>query len=176
MADAALLDFSLALLQLAVAGIVIAVAFAIFRYRLYDFDLIIRRTLVYSILTTTLVVFYLGLVIVLESALRLLVGGGSQIATVISTLAIATLFTPLRRRVQDFIDRRFYRKKYDAQQTLAQFAAAARSETDLEALSTQVLAIVQNTIQPEQVSLWLNPAAHGEQRTAGAAISLENNL
>jgi len=137
----------------------IASAIAIFRYRLYDIDLIIRRTLVYSVLTTTLVVFYLGLVILLEAALRRLVGGGSQIATVISTLAIVALSTPLHRRVQDFIDRRFYRLKYNAERALAEFAATARAETDLEALTTQVLAIVQGTMQPEQVSLWLKPDA-----------------
>jgi len=146
---------SMSLLLLSVPLIVIAVAFAIFRYRLYDIDLIIRRTLVYSILTTTLVVFYLGLVILLEAALRLLIGSSGQVATVISTLTIIVLFTPLRRRVQDTIDRRFYRRKYDAEQALAQFAATAREETDLEALSDQVVAIVQNTMQPEQVSLWL---------------------
>ena len=99
--------------------------------------------------------FYLGLVIVLESALRLLVGSSGQVATVISTLTIAALFTPLRRRVQDLIDRRFYRSNYNAEQALAGFAAAARDETDLEALTAQVVSIVQDTMQPEQVTLWL---------------------
>ncbi|HLA99450.1 MAG TPA: hypothetical protein VJL34_13435, partial [Anaerolineales bacterium] len=84
-----------------------------------------------------------------------LVGSSGQVATVISTLAIFILFTPLRRRVQDFIDRRFYRRKYNAEHALAQFASAARNETDLEALTAQVVSIVQNTMQPEQVSLWL---------------------
>ncbi|UCH60816.1 MAG: hypothetical protein JSV61_04870 [Anaerolineales bacterium] len=133
----------------------ISVALSILRYRLWDIDVIIRRTLVYTVLTTTLVVFYLGLVIVLESALRLLVGSSGQVATVISTLTIAALFTPLRRRVQDLIDRRFYRSNYNAEQALAGFAAAARDETDLEALTAQVVSIVQDTMQPEQVTLWL---------------------
>jgi len=133
----------------------VAVGIAILRYRLWDIDLIIRRTLVYAVLTAMLALVYFGSVILLESVLRSLVGEGGRIATIISTLVIVVLFTPLRRRVQDAIDRRFYRSKYNAQQTLAQFAATARAETDLEALTVQVVNIVQNTMQPESLSLWI---------------------
>jgi len=132
-----------------------AIGVAVLRYRLYDIDLIIRRTLVYTVLTVTLALVYFGLVILLEGTLRSLVGGGGQVATVISTLTIAALFTPLRRRVQEVIDRRFYRQKYNAEQALAEFAAAARYETDLEALSAQVTGIVDKTMRPESLSLWL---------------------
>ena len=133
----------------------LSLAIAIWRHQLFDIDLVIRRTLVYTVLTALLALLYISLVLLLEGILRSLVGAGSQIATVISTLTIAALFTPLRRRVQDAIDRRFYRRKYNAEQALAEFAAAARGETDLEALSAQVVSIAQNTMQPEQVSLWL---------------------
>ena len=135
----------------------VSLAVAILRYRLWDIDILIRRTLVYTILTAILVLVYFGLVITLEGAMRALVGEGGQIATVISTLSIAALFTPLRRRVQDTIDRRFYRQKYNAEQALAGFADAARNETDLEALTAQVVDIVEKTVQPEQVLLWLKP-------------------
>ena len=133
----------------------VSLVISILRYRLWDIDLLIRRTLVYTALTATLALVYFGLVILLERTLSSLVGSSGQVATVISTLAIFILFTPLRRRVQDFIDRRFYRRKYNAEHALAQFASAARNETDLEALTAQVVSIVQNTMQPEQVSLWL---------------------
>ena len=133
----------------------LSVGFSILRYRLWDIDVFLRRTLVYAILTALLALLYFSLVIFLEGALRSLVGGGGQVATVVSTLSIAALFTPLRRRVQDFIDRRFYRRKYNAELALAQFAAAARNETDLEALTAQVVDIVNKTMQPEQANLWL---------------------
>ncbi|UCH60798.1 MAG: hypothetical protein JSV61_04780, partial [Anaerolineales bacterium] len=113
----------------------VSLAVAILRYRLWDIDILIRRTLVYTVLTAMLGLVYFGLVILLDGFLRALVGGSGQVATVISTLAIAALFTPLRRRVQEIIDRRFYRQKYNAEQALAEFAAAARDETDLEALT-----------------------------------------
>ncbi|UCH60814.1 MAG: hypothetical protein JSV61_04860 [Anaerolineales bacterium] len=137
------------------ASLAFVTALAILRYRLYDIDLIIRRTLVYTVLTATLGLVYFGLVILLEGMLRSLVGSSGQVATVVSTLAIAALFTPLRRRVQEIIDRRFYRRKYNAEQALAGFAAAVRDQTDLEALTAQVVGIVQDTMQPEAVSLWL---------------------
>jgi len=143
------------LLPIGMSTFPIAIAIAILRYRLWDIDILIRRTLVYTILTVMLVLVYFGLVITLEGAMRALVGGGGQIATVISTLSIAALFYPLRRRVQETIDRRFYRQKYNAEQALAQFAVAARNETNLEALTAQVVSIVQDTMQPEQVDLWL---------------------
>ncbi len=143
-----------------------AIGVAVLRYRLYDIDIIIRRTLVYAVLTAMLALVYFGLVILLEGALRSLVGSSGQVATVISTLSIAALFTPLRRRVQDAIDRRFYRQKYDAEQALSEFVALARNETDPEALTTQVVAIVQNTMQPEQVSLWLR----GDKKTRSGGL------
>ena len=139
------------------ASLAIVTALAILRYRLWDIDILIRRTLVYTILTVMLALVYFGLVITLEGTLRALMGGGGQVATVVSTLAIAALFTPLRHRVQDAIDRHFYRRKYNAEQALAEFAEVARSETDLEALTAQVVGIVEKTVQPEQVLLWLKP-------------------
>jgi len=130
-------------------------AVAILRYRLFDIDILIRRTVVYTILTATLALVYFGMTVLLEGVLRSLVGGSGQVATVISTLAIAALFNPLRIRIQDFIDRRFFRRKYNAEHALAVFATAARAETDQETLTAQVVSIVQNTMQPEKVNLWL---------------------
>jgi hypothetical protein len=140
----------------------ISIAISILRYRLWDIDLLIRRTLVYAVLTASLALFYFGLVVVLEGVLRSLVGSSGQIATIITTLSIAALFSPLRRRIQDFIDRRFFRQKYDAEMALAEFAAAARSETDLEQLSRRLTGAIQETLQPEQVSLWLTPTRNPE--------------
>jgi len=132
---------------------------AILRSRLWEIDLIIRRTLVYTILTVMLALVYFGLVILLEGVLRSLVGSSGQVATVISTLTIAALFTPLRHRVQDVIDRRFYRQKYDAQRALASFAETARNETDLGVLSAQLQTLAEEALQPEHISLWINTPA-----------------
>jgi hypothetical protein len=145
------------LLPIGLSTFPIAIAIAILRYRLYDIDVIIRRTLVYTVLTAALALVYFGTIVLLEGFLRLMVGSSGQIAIVISTLSIAALFTPLRRRVQEVIDRRFYRRKYNAEHALAEFATAARAETDLEALTARVMDIVQQTMQPEQVFLWLKP-------------------
>jgi hypothetical protein len=137
-----------------------AIAVAIFRYRLYDIDLIINRALVYGSLTATLALVYVGGVVGLQSVFRTLTGGESQLAIVASTLAIAVLFNPLRRRLQVTIDRRFYRKRYDAVRTLEGFSEKLRDETDLEALRAELLSVTQETLQPVHVTLWL---AHGRE-------------
>jgi len=148
----------------------ICLAIAITRYHLFDIDVIIRRTLQYSVLSGLLALTYFGSVVALQRIFTALTGQGqNQLVTVLSTLAIAALFAPLRRRVQDVIDRRFYRKKYDAAKTLAAFAATVRDETDLDKLTASLIAVVQETMQPEHVSLWLKPA--GDQRRTTAAVS-----
>ena len=136
-----------------------AVGVAILRYRLYDIDLIINRALVYGSLTVTLVSLYLGGVVVTQTLFRTLTGQQqqSQLAIVISTLAIAALFNPLRRRIQSLIDRRFYRQKYDAARVLEAFSARLRDETDLDRLEGDVVAVVLETMQPEHASMWVRP-------------------
>jgi cell division protein FtsL len=134
-----------------------AIGIAVLRYRLYEIDLIINRTLVYGPLTVTLIVIYIGGVVSLQYALRALTGQESQLAVVASTLAIAALFNPLRRRVQGFVDRRFYRRKYDAAKTMARFSSKLRDETDLETLREDLIGVVRETMQPAHVSLWLRP-------------------
>jgi hypothetical protein len=133
----------------------IAVGFAVLRYRLYEIDIIINRTLVYGLLTVSLALVYFGGVTGLQRLLAPAVGQDGQLAIVASTLAIAALFNPLRRRIQELVDRRFYRRKYDARKTLEEFGAKLRDETDLEALNGELLAVVRETVQPEHVSVWL---------------------
>ena len=139
------------------AGMPVAVGIAILRYRLYEIDILINRTLVYGLLTVMLVALYFGGIVVLQRVFVLLTGQQSTLAVVASTLLIAALFTPLRRRIQSFIDRRFYRRKYDARKTLEAFSATLRDETDLGALSENLVGIVRETMQAAHVSLWLRP-------------------
>jgi hypothetical protein len=135
----------------------LSIGFSILRYRLYDIDLLINRTLVYGTLTVLLALVYVGLVLGLQALVRLFPGQSSQSPVVIvaSTLAIAALFQPLRRRIQAIIDRRFYRRKYDAAKITAAFGATLRNEVDLEQLREQLLAVVGETMQPSHVSLWM---------------------
>jgi hypothetical protein len=140
---------------------------AILRYRLYDIDSLINRTLVYGSLTLLLAAVYFGGVTLTEAIFRTLTGQEEQpqLAIVVSTLVIAALFTPLRRRIQSFIDRRFYRKKYNAAKTLEGFSLKLRDETDLKSLSDDLVGVVSETMQPAHVSLWLRPntPSKGEQ-------------
>jgi len=135
----------------------IAIGIAILRYRLYEIDIIINRTLVYGSLTGTLVALYFGGIVVLQRLFVLLTGQQSTLAVVASTLLIAALFTPLRRHIQSFIDRSFYRSKYDAAKTLEGFSSKLRDETDLDALSHDLVGVVRETMQPAHVSVWLRP-------------------
>ncbi len=155
----------------AIGGIPVATGIAILKYRLYAIDLLIRRTLVYAVLTGLLALVYFGSVVALQAVFTTLTGEGrSELVTVLSTLAIAALFVPLRRRVQAFIDRRFYRRKYDATRTLAEFGATLRDEVDLDQLSAHLLAAVDETMQPESVALvMLAAAAPSAPPRAGAA-------
>jgi hypothetical protein len=150
-------EIGLVLTVVGLAGLPMAIGIAVLRYRLYNIDRIINRTLVYGLLTAALVALYFGGIVVLQRIFVSLTGETSTVAVVASTLLIAALFTPLRRRLQSFIDRRFYRKKYDARKTLEAFSATLRDETDLEALSSDLVGVVRETMQPAHVSLWLRP-------------------
>src|SRR6266516_2605817 len=142
----------------------LSIVFAILRARLWDIDILINRTLVYGTLTAMLALIYIGLIITLQFLLRGLISQTSDIAIVASTLAIAALFNPLRRRIQAFIDRRFFRRKYDAARTLEAFSVTLRNEVDLNQLSEQLVAVVQETMQPTHISLWLRPPEPSRKR------------
>ena len=137
------------------AGIPVAIGFAVLKYRLYDIDVVINRTLVYGTLTAMLVLLYFGSVTALQYLFSLLTGQGNTLAIVASTLAIAALFNPLRRRIQSFIDRRFYRRKYDARKILEAFGTKLRDQTNLEKLSEDLGEVVDETMQPAHVSVIL---------------------
>jgi hypothetical protein len=158
---------SMLLMDAFVLLIPLSIGVAVLRSRLFDIDVLINRTLVYGALTAMLVGVYLGGVVLLQGAFRALTGQESQLAIVASTLLIAALFNPLRRRIQGFIDRRFYRRKYDATKTLAAFSAKLRNETDLDALNRELTSVVRETVQPTHVSLWLRPATDGTGRNTG---------
>jgi hypothetical protein len=145
------------LVVVGVVGLPVAMGIAILRHHLYNIDLIINRTLVYGSLTAVLAGLYFSSIVWLQVLFRALTGEGSQLVVVASTLAIAALFNPLRRRIQGFIDRSFYRRKYDAVKTLEAFSAKLRDETDLDALSDGLVGVVRETMQPSHVSLWLRP-------------------
>ncbi|MFN8487237.1 MAG: hypothetical protein U0350_06565 [Caldilineaceae bacterium] len=146
---------------LALAGMAVAVGLAILQHQLFDIDIIIRRTLVYTLLTGLLGLIYFSCVVILQGLVRPFTGADqSPVATASSTLAIIVLFAPLRHRIQALIDRRFYRRKYDAEQVLATFGETVRNETDLDHLTSALLTVVQETMQPTHVSLWLGKPAN----------------
>jgi hypothetical protein len=145
------------LTMVGLAGLPLAIGIAVLRYRLYNIDRIINRTLVYGSLTAMLLAVYIGGIVLLQRIFVLLTGEKSTLAVVASTLLIAALFTPLRRRIQAVVDRRFYRRKYDARKTLEAFSVQLRNETDLEALGDDLLRVVGETMQPAHVSLWMRP-------------------
>jgi hypothetical protein len=152
----------------AIAAVPAAIGVAILRYRLYDIDIVINRTLLYGSLTATLLAVYFGGVATSQAILRAITGHEqqTQLAVVVSTLAIAALFNPVRRRIQSFIDRRFYRSKYDARKTLEAFSVKLRDETNLQALKKDLVGVVRETMQPAHVSLWLHPDTTSESERA----------
>jgi hypothetical protein len=150
---------------IALLPIPLSIGFSILRYRLYDIDFLINRTLVYGSLTILLALVYFGLIFGLQYLLRGIISQNNDVAIVVSTLAIATLFQPLRHRIQRIIDRRFYRSKYDAAKTLEAFSATLRNEVDLSQLSEHLVNVVQETMRPAHVSLWLRKS--GNERKTG---------
>ena len=163
-ADSALYAVADILTSVVFAGIPVATGFAVLKYRLYDIDVVINRTLVYGTLTAMLVAVYFGGIVLMQRVFVALTGQQSTLAVVASTLLIAALFTPLRRNIQGFIDRRFYRKKYDVRKTLEAFSNKLRDETNLQALDDDLVGVVRETMQPAHVSLWLRPSTDTRER------------
>jgi hypothetical protein len=153
---------------LSFAGVPVAVGIAILRYRLYEIDTLINRTLVYGTLTATLIALYFGGIVLLQRLFVTLTGQQSTLAVVASTLLIAALFNPLRRRIQGFVDRSFYRRKYDARKTLEAFNSRLREETDLDALGEDLVEVVRETLQPAHASLWLRPDVGAREQGGGS--------
>jgi hypothetical protein len=145
--------------SLSYLAVPLTLAVAVLRHRLWDIDLLINRALVYGSLSATLALTYVGSVVLLQGLVRTLTGQDSELAIIASTLAIAGLFQPLRRMLQSFIDRRFYRRKYDAARTLETFSARLRDEVDLSALTAELVGVVDDTMRPSSVSLWIRPPA-----------------
>ena len=160
--------------DLAIMLLPLSIGISILRNQLYDIDRLINRTLVYGALTVILAVVYVGLVIGLQALLRGIISQDSSVAIVISTLAIAALFQPLRHRLQRVIDRRFYRSKYDAAKIVAAFSATLRQEVDLDQLREHLVAVVEETMQPAHVSLWVRPTQHDGKRSAWGAHPLSS--
>jgi hypothetical protein len=148
------------LFNLAILAFPISIAIAILNYRLYDIDILIHRTLTYAVLTATLALVYFGSILALQQVFHLITGNSSPIAIVISTLTIAALFAPLQKRVQDFIDRRFYRQKYDAARALEEFSVATSREVELERLTGQLVGVVEQTVHPDGVWMWIRNENH----------------
>lgn len=166
-------DWAYGFTLLASAGIPVmglGLAIAVLRYRLFDIEVIFRRTTAYAILTALLALIYFGSVVLLQRLFGQVTGEQSTAAVVLSTLLIAALFLPLRRRVQSAIDRRFFRRKYDAEKTLEAFAATVRNEPDLDALTTELVRVIQETMQPEHVSVWLRPVERAEHYSASREL------
>jgi hypothetical protein len=163
------------LLTIGLVGIPISMGIAILRYRLFEIDLIINRTLVYGLLSVMLGLVYSSSVTGLQYLFSLLTGQGDTLAIVASTLAIAALFNPLRGRIQGFIDRRFYRRKYDAAKTLEAFGARLREETDLEKISDDLVGVVRETMQPSHVTLWLSSFPSSPKRSEISSNSSKQN-
>jgi hypothetical protein len=168
----AVLMFALAALPIPIVGLAstfgfgfvfpAAIAYAILRHRLYDIDIIIRRTLIYAVLTTILAAIYFGGIVLTQQIFRAAAGETSDLAVVVSTLLIAALFTPIRRRVQDTIDRRLYRRKYDVEQTLATFQRNLRDDVDIETLKANLIKVVSETMQPATIALWMKETSSTE--------------
>jgi hypothetical protein len=158
---------SMLLMDVFVLSIPLSIGVAVLRARLFDIDVVINRTLVYGSLTVLMVLVYFGGVTATQTLFRYLTGQQSTLAIVTSTLLIAALFNPLRQRIQAFIDRRFYRRKYNARKTLQTFSVKLRDETDLEALNAELIEVVRETMQPAYISLWLRPEPVPKKERAG---------